>query len=176
MGSYREIKGDLIKFAKEGHFDVIGHGCNCFCTMEAGLALQMVKAFGTDQGDLEQLIFKGEKSKLGNIEILKRRNNNDERLFIVNMYTQYKPGKDLSYKALLNTLQELNRVFANQHIGLPQIGCGIAGGDWEVVSKLIRNNLKDCKVTIVIYDLKVTEYEEYSVWNTLKKFVNKFIE
>ena len=33
-----KIKGDLIKFAINGKFDVIIHGCNCFCTMGAGIA------------------------------------------------------------------------------------------------------------------------------------------
>ena len=33
------VKGDLIKSAKEGQFDVIIHGCNCFNTMGAGIAL-----------------------------------------------------------------------------------------------------------------------------------------
>ena len=32
------IKGDLIKLALQGEFDVIVHGCNCFCTMGAGIA------------------------------------------------------------------------------------------------------------------------------------------
>jgi O-acetyl-ADP-ribose deacetylase (regulator of RNase III) len=27
------IKGDLIQLAKDGKFDLIVHGCNCFCTM-----------------------------------------------------------------------------------------------------------------------------------------------
>ena len=29
---YQEIEGDLIKLAQEGKFDVIAHGCNCFCS------------------------------------------------------------------------------------------------------------------------------------------------
>ncbi len=26
----RYVDGDLVKMAKEGKFDVIAHGCNCF--------------------------------------------------------------------------------------------------------------------------------------------------
>lgn len=46
--SYTEVNGDLIKLAKRGEFDVIGHGCNCFCTMGAGIAPQMAEAFDCD--------------------------------------------------------------------------------------------------------------------------------
>ncbi len=32
------INGDLIDLAKNGNFDVIIHGCNCFRTMGVGIA------------------------------------------------------------------------------------------------------------------------------------------
>ena len=32
------IKGNLISLALAGEFEVIIHGCNCFCTMGAGIA------------------------------------------------------------------------------------------------------------------------------------------
>lgn len=170
MKKYREIKGDLISFAKQGHFDVIGHGCNCFCTMGAGLAPQMAEHFGCHYYPLENEFYRGDERKLGKIDYTYYRNT-----AVVNMYTQYKPGKDLVYSALEHCLKELNREFQGKHIGLPQIGCGIAGGDWNIVSQMIKKNLKDCYVTVVIYDQRVTEYEIDSVWNTIKKFVIKYI-
>lgn len=30
------ILGDLIQLADHGHFDIIVHGCNAFCTMGGG--------------------------------------------------------------------------------------------------------------------------------------------
>ena len=39
------VDGDLIQLALDRNFDVIGHGCNCFCTMGAGIAPQMARAF-----------------------------------------------------------------------------------------------------------------------------------
>lgn len=35
------ITGNLIKLAINGDFDVIIHGCNCFCKMGAGIAKQI---------------------------------------------------------------------------------------------------------------------------------------
>ena len=59
----KEIKGDLIKFAQEGKFDVIVHGCNSFCRMGSGIAPQMKNAFPgvwladseTKAGDIKKL-------------------------------------------------------------------------------------------------------------------------
>ena len=36
--NYKEIEGNLISLALAGNFDVIAHGCNCFCTMQSGIA------------------------------------------------------------------------------------------------------------------------------------------
>lgn len=52
---YQEIEGDLISLALQGKFDVITHGCNCFCNMGAGIALQMAKNFAADKFRLELL-------------------------------------------------------------------------------------------------------------------------
>jgi O-acetyl-ADP-ribose deacetylase (regulator of RNase III) len=38
-------EGDLIKKAKEGEFDLIVHGCNCFCTMGGGIAKGIKREF-----------------------------------------------------------------------------------------------------------------------------------
>ena len=41
-------------------------------------------------------------------------------------------------------------MFSGKHIGLPKIGAGLAGGDWNIIKKIIQTELKDCKVTVVI--------------------------
>lgn len=58
------IEGDLIKLAKDGHFDVIVHGCNCFNAMGAGIALQIKRNFKKAYL-VDQETTKGLKSKLG---------------------------------------------------------------------------------------------------------------
>ena len=62
------VEGDLIKLAKEGIFDVITHGCNCFCTMGAGIAVPMKNNFDCDKFPLEALEYKGNINKLGTID------------------------------------------------------------------------------------------------------------
>lgn len=180
---YTEIEGDLIELAKKGEFNVITHGCNCFCTMGSGIAPKIAKTFGADKFKLEGSGFKGDINKLGNIDLELRmisaidgqvmtvaqgsaRYQNgvgsieDKVLFIVNSYTQYHYGanhKDgiknpVDYDAITLCMRKINHEFKGKHIGLPKIGCGLAGGDWTVVKSIIQNELKDMDVTVVIYN------------------------
>jgi O-acetyl-ADP-ribose deacetylase (regulator of RNase III) len=85
------ITGDLIQLAKDGRFDIIVHGCNCFCTMNKGIAKQIAANFHlakiTDQRTLP-----GDRTKLGTI-VPNRANSNAwnrlSDLWVVNAYTQY---------------------------------------------------------------------------------------
>ena len=168
--NYQEIEGDLIQLALQGSFDVIAHGCNCFCLQKAGIAAAMSKTFKTDGFDLETAAYKGDINKLGQIEhrnynisngvIIPLKEFGDINFCVVNAYTQYQPGANLDYEALTLCLRKINHEFKGKHIGLPQIGCGIAGGVWDKyhtpqeglyrdVKTIIQQELKDCKVTIV---------------------------
>lgn len=81
-------------------------------------------------------------------------------IVIVNSYTQFNYGKNhvdgidkpLDYEALRLCLRKINVKFRNKHIGLPKIGCGLAGGSWDEVKKIIKEELQDCQITVVIYD------------------------
>lgn len=151
---YREIEGDLIKLALEGNFDVITHGCNCFCTMGAGIAPQMAIAFGADKFPLEHGRHRGNYNKLGTVDPVKVNG-----ITIINSYTQYGFGANhengekqpINYTALAMCLEKINFQYKGKRVGLPQIGCGLAGGDWTVVKSIILDRLKDCEVTVVFY-------------------------
>lgn len=175
---YKEIKGNLISLALEGAFDVIAHGCNCFNLQRAGIAAQMSTVFFTHAFPLEESILKGSIDKLGRIDFQKRRVGNRQSshrwnanmvyfntdfwlpkdqtksLTVVNAYTQYEPGPNLDIEALVLCMRKMNHIFKGKHIGLPQIGCGIAAGSWDVVKFIIQKELKDCDVTVVIYNGK----------------------
>jgi O-acetyl-ADP-ribose deacetylase (regulator of RNase III) len=165
------IDGDLIQLAKEGKFDVIAHGCNCMSTMGAGIAPQMAKAFGCDRFEMELL--GRDINKLGNIDYKTvvlgekaiwsledaKNNRNEPELIVVNAYTQYKYGRNhkdgatapFDYEAFTLCMRKINNLFGGKHIGLPKIGAGLAGGDWERIEKIIETELWFCEVTIVNY-------------------------
>lgn len=46
-------------------------------------------------------------------------------------------------------LRKINHQFHDKRIGLPLIGAGLAGGDWNIIEKIIGKELKDMDVTIV---------------------------
>ena len=160
--NYQEIEGDLIKLAKVGRFNVIAHGCNCFCRMKRGIAPQMASAFGCDKFKLESSRYEGDINKLGQIDFetytyAYGTNESDITEFdltIVNAYTQYQWGTELKpfdYDAFTLCMRKMNRIFAGKHIGLPQIGSHLAGGDWELIRPIIQRELADCAVTVVIF-------------------------
>jgi O-acetyl-ADP-ribose deacetylase (regulator of RNase III) len=169
---YQEVTGNLIRMALEGQFDVIAHGCNCHSTMGAGLAPQMAKVFGCDVFEME--LWGSTIEKLGNIDYATFAltdvgpiNLDDyevhtyhPELIVVNAYTQYNYGKNhkdgslrpADYEAITLCMRKMNSVFKGKHIGLPLIGAGLAGGDWEIIKNIIQTELADCNVTIVHYD------------------------
>lgn len=171
MERYKEIEGDLIELAKQGMFDVITHGCNCLSNMGAGIAPQMAKAFGVDKFEMETWGPTIEKLGCIDYETLVlgenaiwllseyKNNRNEPELTVVNSYTQFRYGKNhadgsikpLDYEALTLCMRKINHQFRGKHIGLPKIGAGLAGGDWNRIKRIIQEELIDCTVTVVIY-------------------------
>ena len=155
----RERDGNLITLAQEGHFDVITHGCNCFCTMGAGIAPQMAKAFGADKFMLEGDKFRGDINKLGMVDFEWRYVKDGHVLQVVNSYTQFRYGRNHSdgvdtpvdYEAITLAMRKLNHIFRGKTIGLPLIGCGLAGGDWGIVKKIFEQELNAMDVWVVHY-------------------------
>ncbi len=173
MRRYIEVQGDLIMLAQRGVFDVIAHGCNCFCRQKSGLAPQMVAAFGTDKFRGESLGQYGDINKLGTIDSqykFLKEGENDKTLkgvgvYVVNCYTQYKikqfseieyeyTTKDppFDYEAFTLCMRKINDKFSGLHLGLPQIGSKLAGGDWNRIRAIIQKETTACDVTVVVYN------------------------
>lgn len=183
----RIVTGNLIGLALQGEFDVIAHGCNCFCAQKSGLAPQMVRAFGTDKYPLELFAYKdkygkviktknlGDVNKLGQVEgkVFKiydlDGNISNNLLEVVNVYSQFEPGYNsmypdrppVNYEALRLAFAKMNRMYKGSRIGLPKIGCELAGGDIEIVKQMMIEEFTDCDVTLVEFDgIIVNNYKE----------------
>ena len=146
------IKGDLIQLALEGEFDLIIHGCNCFCTMGAGIAAQIRKQFPQAlEADLDTQ--KGDDSKLGNYSMARVAAGHGE-LIIINGYTQYHyagQGVLADYNAIDALFARLKKDFHGLRMGYPKIGAGLAGGDFTRIANIIDRALAGENHTLVEY-------------------------
>lgn len=146
----KEIKGNIIQLALEGHFDVIIHGCNCFNTMGAGIALQIRNNF-PEAYEADQTTKLGDKTKLGNytsVTVMRRMKVFD----VVNAYTQYhygKGGPHVNYLAIYDVFIKIAQRYNGARIAYPKIGCGLAGGNWNKVVPLIETALQGQDHTLV---------------------------
>lgn len=144
-----EITGDLIKLAKEGNFDVIIHGANCFCRMGSGIAKQIAAEIPSAV-DADNKTLPGDIRKLGNYTEAMVPGN--YVCHILNCYTQFGYGLGqvyFDYEAFALCLRKINFRFPNQKIGMPLIGAGRAGGDWNKIKKIIEKELIDMIIVIV---------------------------
>jgi O-acetyl-ADP-ribose deacetylase (regulator of RNase III) len=151
-----EIKGNIIYLAKNGEFDIIVHGCNMQGVMGAGLALQIkkeipeaYKAYLVDKPTYE----------LGGYSSVKVEYN-ENKFTVLNLYTQVYTGRPLDrkdtaeirYAAIETVFKKIDRDFKDKHIGIPQIGAGLARLDWGKIKEIIKNTVKNNEITIVLYD------------------------
>ncbi len=172
----RQTSGDLIDFSARGLFDVMVHGCNCFCAMGKGLALQVKEAFPEAyEADREGLLsgvfhvpdegwrthrlpgngLKGSRDRLGRCTAAKVRIPQERVLTIVNAYSQFSyrgPEGQTDYRALEHCLRWVALTYSGKRIGLPRIGAGLGGGDWLIIESLIEDIFRDEDVCIVNYE------------------------
>ncbi len=147
------VKGDLVSLALAGEFEVIIHGCNCFCTMGAGIARAIKENF-PEAFAADCLTAEGDRGKLGTFSSAFICRNNLE-LTIVNAYTQFHwggPGIKVDYEALRSIIQSIKQSYHGKRIGYPKIGAGLAGGDWQIIAPIIDEELNGEDHTLVILD------------------------
>jgi O-acetyl-ADP-ribose deacetylase (regulator of RNase III) len=146
----KKTEGNLIEKALNNEFDLIIHGCNCHCNMGGGIAKQIREIF-PEAYDADLKTIEGDPFKLGTYSYAYR--NEPYPLIIVNAYTQFHPGPDASYEAIEKAFVAIKKGFGNvpHKIGIPQIGCGIGGLEWDQVEKIIDKIFDTEDVTVVIY-------------------------
>jgi len=135
-------KGDLIALTLAGRFDVIVHGCNCFCTMEGGIAKTIQGEF-PEAYAADLVTDKGDRSKLGSFSCATV-DRNGRKITIINGYTQfhfYGTGILVDYDAVRRLFATIKTEFSSKRIGYPKIGAGLARGDWHILSAIIDKEL-----------------------------------
>lgn len=148
----KSVTGDLIALARAGEFDAIVHGCNCMCTMGAGIARGIREAFpAAYRADLATV--RGDRAKLGACSYAMCEVDGGV-CDIVNAYTQFDfrgAGVRVDYDAVRSCFAWVRENCAGR-IGIPKIGAGLARGDWNRISKIIESELCGNDVTLVLWD------------------------
>ena len=138
----KHTQGNLLDLAEAGEFDVVVQGCNCFNTMGGGIAREIRERY-PEVAAADAKTKKGDYNKLGNWTehmAIGRHREPQSYYTIINAYTQYNmsQGTDVfEYTAFQLILEKLTFMYGNKRIGLPYIGCGLAGGDQETILDMI---------------------------------------
>ncbi len=148
------VKGNLITLAVHGEFDVIIHGCNCQGVQSAGIAKSIKQRFPMAYA-ADRRTPLGKPEKLGTYSSAEALVTG-RKLTIVNAYTQfnYKGKHNADYEAIRACFKLAAVDFAGKRIGYPKIGAGLAGGDWEIISKIIDEELEGMDHTLVEFECK----------------------
>lgn len=141
--------GDLI----DGPEHLIVHGCNAQGTMGRGLALAIKQrlpfAFRTYR---EVYLTRG--LSLGEVIFAINVESGERPRIVANAITQEDTGTDgrqyVDYDAIASVLGKIDRLVALTHgdidiagigridtVGLPRIGAGLGGGDWQQIAEII---------------------------------------
>lgn len=147
-------KGDILEATE----NIICHQVNVEGVMGGGLAKQIASRYPNVEEEYKKFCDIGEH----NYDILSGLNTCvyiGNYQYIANCFTQ-KPNFDTDYDSIKYCFKDL--LFkckrGNDSIAVPyKYGCGIANGNWNIVSKTLENLSNQYKVDITIYKLESEE-------------------
>ena len=153
------MNGDLLK----SDCTVIMHQANCFSVMGAGIAKSIAQMY-PEAAAVDKYSDYSPEYKFGKFTYAIIENG----VTVVNLYGQYNLGvvdeekQAKRMKMLKNALSFFiytaksgsNNNINLQKIGVPHgMGCGLAGGDWGTVEKILKDVSEEHNVDIYIYKL-----------------------
>lgn len=153
------VKGNLL----DSNCDYICHQVNCQGVMASGIAKQIRERWSwvfTSYHEYCMRCMTNGESPLGNIWGVCIDPSDRNTRWVVNMFAQdtfgYTGKRFTSYDAFASCLEAMrDRLPKDKTIGFPKnIGCGLGGGDWNVISALIEDILGE------VYDVYIYELED----------------
>lgn len=150
------IKGDATSPIAPKN-KVITHICNDIGGWGKGFVLALSKKWKIAEEAYRQWYRSQEGFSLGAVQFVKVADD----IYVANMIGQqgiYKDSKGLPpirYEAVRQCLKEV-ALFATKHeasVHMPRIGCGLAGGKWELIEEIIKEELIAKGIAVTVYDL-----------------------
>lgn len=150
--SLKYKKGDICQALRNGEITYLAHGVNCRGIMGAGIAFQIKNEFEGLYKKYQTYCFERNHDVLGDC----LRVGSIFNLFIQDTYGR--TGKHVNYGALAHSLLTAFRYIVDNReggevFGMPRIGCGLAGGDWSIVSEIVSYYSELFDIPVVVYDL-----------------------
>ena len=148
------IKGDIT----ETELKYIAHGVNTQNVMGSGVAKALFTKWPEVKSDYHEFCkYHAKEGLLGRVCYV-HVECKDHQKIIANCFTQEHYGYDgkryVNYSAIVSCFSTLRRTFGGQGeiLAIPKIGCGLAGGDWDIVEQLINDTVGD-DLEIWVYEL-----------------------
>lgn len=144
MSKIEYRKGCVVTAWLNQEFDVFAHGANCQKTMGHGVA----KVVRDKIPELNEADQKTRNNFLGHFSSWVRPGYNQ---LAANLYTQFYYGTDkrnFNYGAFCSALTRLSLSTSMQipdidkdslTLGIPKIGAGLGGGDWEIIEEIVEH-------------------------------------
>ena len=156
------VKGDILTANNTEKNVIVCQQVNCKGVMGAGLAKQVKTKF-PDLFNRYLLIceqINNKKTGLGPGSVQYYDCGPNYRYIVANLFAQDEYGREpekvyTDYKSLEKCFVHISNCFPNAIIRIPhKIGCGLGGGDWEVVKEIIKKNLIDKNIDVEIWSLE----------------------
>jgi O-acetyl-ADP-ribose deacetylase (regulator of RNase III) len=143
------ITGDLFST----HIRTIVHGCNAQGVMGSGVAKIVREQYPEAYLAYRKVYESATDKHLSSLPLGAVYYSESRGKIILHAITQKFYGRDnrryVSYDAISEAMKRINSMEITE-IAMPQIGAGLGGGDWTVISAIIESELKSVKPYVYI--------------------------
>ncbi|ECB9811242.1 macro domain-containing protein [Listeria monocytogenes] len=148
------LKGDATNPMAKGN-TIIAHICNDVGGWGKGFVLAISRKWKEPEKAYRKWYKDKNDFKLGEVQLIPV----TDYISICNMIGQKgiktaSKGPPIRYEAVESCLEKLSEIAKEQQasIHMPRIGCGLAGGKWEIIEPIIRKTLIANDIKVYIYD------------------------
>ena len=180
MKKLKYIKGDAtIPQDSDGVITVICHCCNAFGGWGRGFVLSLGKTYPKAKNDYVDFCQPYQHSNEKRNELMGKvcLSKTNDKVYIANIIGQYyysrnqndfrnqagvnpnylpsKSDRFVNYDSIRRGIRQLVSLMdgLNFIVQMPKIGCGLAGGNWKIIEKIIVEELSVNDIQIYVYEL-----------------------
>lgn len=156
MASITYTKGDATKPIGVGN-KLIVHICNDIGAWGKGFVMALSKKWKEPEQKYREWHKTMKNFELGQIQQVKV----EPLISVINMIGQHnirrtKESVPIRYSAVEECLEKVSvlALDIDASIHMPRIGCGLAGGTWELIEPIIERTLVDKLIEVTVYDFE----------------------